>query len=72
MFSQKTINFQKSLLITSFQITHSYKKRLLKPFTMKTRIILKFIFFNNIKFITNNAREKFIVNTILFHNNEKL
>ena len=71
MFSQKTINFQKFLLITSFQIIQLYKKRLSKPFITKTRIILKSIFFNDIKLITNDAHEKSVINIILFYNNEK-
>ena len=56
----------------SSQIIYSYKKRLSKSFITKTRIILKFISFNDIKFITNNSREKFIINIILFYNDGEL
>ena len=55
----------------SFQIIYSYKERLSNFFITKTRIILKFTFFNDIKSTTNDAREKSIVNIILFHNDEK-
>ena len=71
MFSQKTINFQKKfLLMIISQIINSYKKHLSKTFITTTRIILKFISFNNAKFITiNNTREKSV--TIILYNNEK-
>ena len=51
MSSQKIVNFQKkSLSMITSQIVYSYKKHLSKTFTTRTRIILKFISFNNTKF----------------------
>ena len=71
MSPQKAINSQKLLSMISSQTTQSYKKRLSKPSTTRTRIILKSTFFNDTKPITNDAREKSIINTTLFHNDEE-